>query len=95
MNKPFQAIFEGGVLRPLEPLSLGEHEVVTLTVAQERRKGAPSIEESLDDDMIDHDALAVSEREGANAVAIEELREMLKCIPGSMSDAIISERGDY
>jgi hypothetical protein len=51
--------------------------------------------ESLDDEMIDHDALAVAEREGADAVSIEELREMLKCIPGSMSDAIISERGDY
>jgi hypothetical protein len=49
----------------------------------------------LDDEMIDHDALAVAEREGADAVSIEELREMLKCIPGSMSDAIISERGDY
>lgn len=32
MNHTFQAVYEHGLLRPLEPLDLSEHEVVSLTV---------------------------------------------------------------
>lgn len=95
MTKPFQAIFESGVLKPLEPLSLGEHEVVTLTIAQSPANHAPANGEPLRDDWRDHDAIATAEREGAGAISIQELREMLKSIPGSLSDVIISERGEY
>ena len=40
MNTPsFQAVYENGVLRPLEPLALPEHQVVSLAIVPE---GAPA-----------------------------------------------------
>ena len=33
MTQSLQAVYEKGVLRPLEPLSLEEHQQVTVTVA--------------------------------------------------------------
>lgn len=93
MTKSFQAVFEAGVLKPLEPLSLNEHQVVTLIVAQPN--GDLGDDELLDDDLIDHDAMAIAEREGVGAVSLEQLHELLKSIPGSMSDAVIEDRGDY
>lgn len=93
MNRPFQAIFEAGVLRPLEPLSLGEHEVVTLIVAH--GNDSPSTGDGLRDDFVDHELMAIAEREGEGAIPLEELRERLKSIKGSLSDVIISERGEY
>ena len=91
MNKSFQAIFESGVLKPLEPLSLDEHQVVTLMVANDEY--ASTDDESAD--LMDHDALAIAEREGDAEITLEQLHEMLKSIPGSMSDVVIEERGEY
>lgn len=93
MSKQIQAVFESGVLKPLQPLALAEHEVVTLTITHEREEGRS--QRPFTDDIIDHDAVATAEHEGAGAISIEELREMLKSIPGSLSDVIISERGEY
>ena len=33
MSKQLEAVYENGVLRPLEPLNLDEHQQVTVTVA--------------------------------------------------------------
>jgi predicted DNA-binding antitoxin AbrB/MazE fold protein len=35
MSKQIEAIYENGVLRPLEPLSLDEHQRVTITIAED------------------------------------------------------------
>jgi predicted DNA-binding antitoxin AbrB/MazE fold protein len=94
MDKPFQAVYEGGVLKPLEPISLAEHELVSVVV--EQRNGAAPADEAADqEDWLDRDALAIAEREGEGAIPLEELRERLKSIRGSLSDVVISERGDY
>lgn len=93
MTKSFQAVYESGVLKPLEPLSLAEREVVTLVVAQ--GDGSSTAGHLVNDDLLDDDALAIAEREGDTSVTLEQLHEMLKSIPGSMSDDIISERGEY
>jgi predicted DNA-binding antitoxin AbrB/MazE fold protein len=90
MNKSFQAVFEDGVLRPLEPLPLHEHDIVSLIIAN----GSASTDKPIDD-FIDHDALAIAEREGQGAISLEQLHELLKSIPGSMSDVVIEERGEY
>ncbi len=34
MNHSFQAVFERGVLRPLEPLNLREQEVVSVSIVE-------------------------------------------------------------
>ena len=92
MNKSFQAIFESGVLKPLEPLPLKDRDVVTLIVAG--RNGSPPVEDEWDD-IIDHDLVATAEAEAEGEIPLEELRKRLSKIRGSMSDVVIEERGDY
>jgi predicted DNA-binding antitoxin AbrB/MazE fold protein len=78
------AVYENGVLRPLEPLDLQEHQQVTLTVAE--------ISDDPLDAYIDHEYLAelnaVSEREPT----LEEVRRLLSTSPGNWSDDIRAER---
>lgn len=93
MNEPFKAIFECGVLKPLTPLPFGEHEVVTLTVARGRAVASPA--SGLPDELLDHDLMATAEREAEGEIPLEELRDRLSSIRGSMSDVVISERGEY
>ena len=94
MNKPFQAIYEAGVLKPLEPLSLAEHQLGSL-IAEQPNGAVPGDEVAGQEDWLDRDALALAEREGEGAIPLEQLREQLKSIRGSLSDVVISERGDY
>lgn len=92
MDKTFQAVFESGVLRPLEPLGLNDREVLTLVVAE--RSGLSAVDDDWED-IIDHEALLTAELESEGEISLEELRERLSTIRGSMSDVVISERGDY
>lgn len=92
MGKSFQAIYEAGILKPLEPLELNDRDVVTLIVAE--RNGPLKVAERRED-IIDRDALAIAEREGDSTISLEQLHELLKSIPGSMSDVVIEERGEY
>ena len=83
------AIYENGVLRPLQPLDLKEHEHVVVSVL----KTAPTPGRS---------SLAVEyvekikrELQGAQPIPdIEEVRRRLAKIPGSMAAEIIAERGE-
>ena len=94
MTKPFQAVYESGMLRPLEPLPFGDHEIVTLIVAN--GDASQILEENgLEDDLIGDEAIAVGEGEGDAEISLEQLHELLKSIPGSMSDVVIEERGEY
>ena len=85
MEKTVQAVYEGGVLRPLEPILLEERQEVTVTISDERN--IPR----------DHPLLASSE-EWANAagdkVGIDEVRRALATIRGSLSEAVMEERRD-
>jgi predicted DNA-binding antitoxin AbrB/MazE fold protein len=82
------AVYENGVLRPLQPLDLREHEHVVVSVA----KAAP-----------DRSKLAIEYIEKVQrelqdtgpAPGLEEVRRRLAKIPGSMADEIIAERGDH
>jgi len=83
-----EAVYEHGVLRPLEPLPLTEAQRVTLTVSDH-----PSGRSQRD--------LGILERAKAEAAAItvkptiEEVRAALASIPGFLAEEIIAERGDY
>lgn len=83
------AVYENGVLRPLQPLDLTEHEHVIISVS--RTSPAPSrsglaVEyiEKLREEMLN----------AGPAPGLEEVRRRLTRIPGSMADEIIAERGD-
>ena len=85
MEKTVQAVYDDGVLRPLEPILLEERQEVTVTISDEGN--IPR----------DHPLLASSE-EWANAagdqVSLDEVRRALATIRGSLSEAVMEERRD-
>lgn len=83
MTRTIDAIYENGLLRPLEPLDFAEHEQVRITVQNGH------------EDWIDHDAEAMAKRESQNAPSLEEVRRQLSGIPGSWADDLIKDRGEY
>lgn len=84
MTKNLQAIYQGGVLRPLEPLDLEEEQLVNLTITDEA-----SLEPWLDTECI-----AACADEADNATTLEEVRAALAKITGSLTDDFIAERED-
>ena len=89
MTRQVEAIYENGVLRPLEPLPLAERERVTVTI-------------SIGSDQPKHSYLDVefierAKRELASVDSIptlEEVRQMLSKDKSSWADYIIAERED-
>jgi len=85
MTRRLKAIYENGILRPLEDLPLREKELVTITV----NDGAKAPEELIDDDFLeDWQGLADED------VTLEQVRAALSKIPGSMAEQIIRDRDD-
>ncbi len=88
MIRNVEAIYEHGVLRPLEPLSLNESQRVNLTIS---------------DVLSGHSQpdLSIMERARVEAAAVkiaptlDEVRSALASIPGSLSHDVVAERGDY
>jgi predicted DNA-binding antitoxin AbrB/MazE fold protein len=83
MEKTVQALYENGVLHPLEPLLLGERQEVTVTISD-------SI------DVSPNHALLVSAAEWSDAVqddiGLDEVRQALSTIHGTLSGAVLEER---
>jgi predicted DNA-binding antitoxin AbrB/MazE fold protein len=84
MTKTLQAVYQGGVLRPLEPLDLREQQVVQITITDE----APQ------EPWRDTECLADSASEADEAVTLEEVRAALAKIPGSLTEDFIAERDE-
>jgi predicted DNA-binding antitoxin AbrB/MazE fold protein len=80
MEKTIQAVYENGVLHPLEPLQLGERQQVTITISDSR---------------VSH-SLLVSPDEWSDAahddIGLEEVRRALSTIHGSVLEAVLRER---
>lgn len=79
-----EAVFEGGVLRPTEPLRLAEHEHVSLLILD-----TPAVEEQL----------RFAPREEFEALADyalsrETVRKALSQIPGSLDADFAAERSE-
>jgi len=88
MIRNVEAIYEHGILRPLEPLSLSESQRVKIIIA----------DGSSGRSQLDLNLLERPRGEGAKMGAIptiEEVRAVLASIPGSLSQDVIAERGDY
>ena len=88
MLTKIEAVYEGGVLRLLEPVELSESQHVTVMISTEG-KGR------------DTRAYEFMERARAETAhlkdipSIEEVRAALAVIPDSLSEVIIAERGEY
>ena len=83
MEKTVQAVYENGVLHPLEPLQLGEHQQVTVTISERI-------------DAASNHPLLVSPDEWSHAkhddIGLEEVRRALATIHGSLSEVVLEER---
>ena len=84
MTKHLQAVYEGGVLRPLEPLGLREQQLVNVTITDE----TPA------EPWLDAECLAELGQEADDSVSLEEVRAALAKIPGSLTEDFIAERED-
>jgi predicted DNA-binding antitoxin AbrB/MazE fold protein len=86
MPQTFVAVYENGLLRPLEPLRLAERQQrVSLTI-----DGTPVPDG--DDDLIDYELLHSLETEHLSEVTLEQVRAVMAKIPGSMTADFIAER---
>jgi predicted DNA-binding antitoxin AbrB/MazE fold protein len=85
MRREIRAIYENGVLRPIEPLELEEQQRVRVTIDD----GDPLA------DLLDTEFMEWCARKSAGDVpSIEEGRQMLSTIKDAMADVIIAERED-
>ena len=87
MGIQVDAVYENGVLKPLQPLGLAEHEHVSVTVIKTAlAPGSPQLDiaylENLQADLL----------HAGPAPGIEEVRRRLSKIPGSMTADFIAER---
>ena len=82
MRKQIEAIYENGVLRPLGSADLEEHQRYILEI--EPIEG--------NEPQLDEEFIASCAPENGRDVSIEEVREALSSIPGSLSDDIRAER---
>jgi predicted DNA-binding antitoxin AbrB/MazE fold protein len=82
------AVYENGVLRPLQPLDLKEHEQVVVSVVKaEGASNGPRL-------AVEYIERLKRELGDDPIPSLEEVRKRLSKIPGSMADEIIAQRGE-
>lgn len=81
----FDAVYENGVLRPLNPVDLPEHERLSVIVNLPADPLA---------DVLDWEAHELAATEGNESVSLEDVQAALSKIPGSMADAVSAERDE-
>jgi predicted DNA-binding antitoxin AbrB/MazE fold protein len=85
MTRNLRAVYENGVLRPLEALPFQEKELVNVTVTN--GAGVP-------DDLVDSEFLVDCQSLADDSVTLEQVRAALSKISGSMAEQIIHDRDD-
>jgi predicted DNA-binding antitoxin AbrB/MazE fold protein len=85
MTRQFEAVYQGGLLRPLQPVGLLEDQKVLVTIVQ-----APAaLDES---DYFDFELQRDCAQRADESLTLEQVRGELASIPGSLADDIIAER---
>lgn len=84
MIKTIDAIYEGGVLRPLEPLVLPESQRVTITLT-----------DAVNDDWMDVEFMDACGAESDPSITLVQVRHALAKIRGSMDEALNEDRGEF
>lgn len=83
MTRSLQAVYEKGVLRPLEPLPLKEQQQVTVTVTDQQ-----------EGDWLDASFSRYLEAQADESVTLEQVRFALAKIPGLMVEEFRRERNE-
>jgi predicted DNA-binding antitoxin AbrB/MazE fold protein len=83
MEKTFEAVYEDGVLRPLETLAISnmQHVLVTLSDVPATAADVASYFKPEEWEAAKHDD-----------IGLDEVRQALASIPGSLADAVIASR---
>ena len=82
--RKLQAVYEGGVLRPMERLSLEEHQLVSVIV----------LDADADDEDIEFEPPRSFEALADHSISWETVRAALSKIPGSMDAEFAAERDE-
>jgi len=85
MTRNLKAVYENGVLRPLQALPFREKEVVNVTVSDSA---------GVSDELVDTEFLKDCQALADESVTLEQVRAALSKIPGSMAEQIIHDRND-
>ncbi len=83
MEKRLQAVYRNGVLQPLEALQLEEKQQVTVTITDPRFVGQ---------DVAGYFSAEEWAAASHDTVSLDEVRQALSTISGSLSDSVIAER---
>lgn len=83
MIQQLEAVWQGGVLRPLHPLDLQENQKVSLTV-----------QATADEGLLDTEYVRYCEANADYSITLEQVRQALTSISGSMIEDFIAERVD-
>lgn len=84
MVRKLQAVYEGGVLRPVEPLELDEHQLVSVII----------LDDTASDDELCFEAPERFEALADHTVSLEAVRRALEKIPGSLDADFAAERNE-
>jgi predicted DNA-binding antitoxin AbrB/MazE fold protein len=84
MSKTLPAIYENGLLRPLEPLELKEHQRVRVT--------ADDFSDDPAGALLDHEYHAAIDAMDEEVRTLEEVRTALGPVRGKLSDAVSEDR---
>lgn len=82
--RKLQAVYEGGVLRPVEPLELDEHQLVSVII----------LDDIAPDDELRFEAPERFEPLADHTVSLEAVRRALEKIPGSLDADFAAERNE-
>jgi predicted DNA-binding antitoxin AbrB/MazE fold protein len=81
MIQQLEAVWQGGVLRPLQPLDW-----------QENQKGSLTVQATADEELLDTEYIRYCEANADYSITLEEVRKALASIPGSMTGDFIEGR---
>ena len=87
MTKQVEAVYEDGVLRPLEALNLNEHQRVTVVVT-------PVPAGSGDETWLDTESLQLCAQDADESISLESVRRALSKITGSLAADFAAERAE-
>lgn len=85
MPVSLQAVYEKGMLRPLQPLPFKENQQLTLLVQSTS---------DVDEDLHDEAFQSYCESQADESVTLEAVRKALSTIPGSMTADFVAERDE-
>ncbi len=84
MVQKLQAVYEGGVLWPVEPLRLDEHQLVSVVI----------LDEIAPDDELQFEAPERFEALADHSVSLKNLRRALSKIPASLDADFVAARNE-